>query len=84
MPTQKEWLPTARFENVIPPFVQFCQTPTLSTRHHEDEIPAGLEAVNANSAVLEVVGLEGAWVSETLGADDTVGERVGAGFTVHV
>ncbi len=49
------------------PLVQFCQAPALSTRHQEDEIPAGLEAVNANNAVLEVVGLEGVWVSETLG-----------------
>ena len=66
------------------PLVQFCQDPTLSTRHQVDEIPAGLDAVNANTAVLELVGLEGVWVSETLGADDTVGDGAGAEFTFHV
>jgi hypothetical protein len=53
-------------------------------RHHVDRIPAGLDAVNANTAVLEVVGLEGVWVSETLGVDDTVGAGPGAEFTIHV
>ena len=49
------------------PLVQFCQAPTLSMRHQVDEIPAGLDAVNVNNAVLELVGLEGVWVSEMLG-----------------
>jgi hypothetical protein len=69
---------------VMEPFVQFCQSPTLSTRHQEDEIPAGLEAVNVNTAVLELVGLEGVWVSATLGVPVGLGVVVVADVSAVV